>query len=118
MSDAQIFGLYLLENQTAIDEVMNSDHYSPTDKRPVNCPSGCGVQTYPFCLIFVMRELHTKHDNLVNTITAYVPCTRSEVYIPAQLAQFIDAHTPDKLSEYQMSHFAHDVLPQCFTVDL
>ena len=118
MSDAQVFGLYLTENQTAIDEILNSDHYSPMDKRPVNCPSGCVVQTYPYCLISVMRELHTKHDNLVNTITAYVPRTRNEVYTPTQLAQFIGEHTLDKLSEYQMSHFLHDVLAQCFTVDL
>lgn len=99
MSDAQVFGLYLLENQNAIDEIMHSDHSSPTDKRPVNCPSGCVVQTYPYCLISVMRELHTKHKNLVNTVTAYIPRTRTEVYIPAQLAQFIESHTLDKISE-------------------
>ena len=34
MSDAQVFGLYLLENKFAIEEIMNSDHYSPSDKNP------------------------------------------------------------------------------------
>ena len=47
----------------------------------------------------------------------YVPRTRSEVYIPAQLNHFFEAHTPDRLSD-RLVNFVHNVLAQCFTVDL
>ena len=65
-----------------------------------------------------MQELHTKHDNLVNIIAAYVLQTPNEVYIPAQLNQFLEAHTPDKVCDRHLANFAHDFLAQCFDVDL
>ena len=117
-SDAEIFALYLEENVAAIDELMYSDRYSPGDKQPVNCPPGCRIQTYPLGMQKIMRELHTKHDNLVSTFTAYMARSRSEVLVPAQLAPFLHAHfTPDVSNENQHK-FVFEVLCECFNYDI
>ena len=81
-SDAEIFALYLSENEDAIQEILYSDHFTADDKSPINCPSRCRIQTYPKILFNIMRELHTKHDNLVHTHTHYLPRTRKREEVP------------------------------------
>ena len=104
-TDAQFFGLYPSVNEQAILEILYSDHYSPADKSPVNCPPGCRIQTYLHCLLDVMKELHTKHDNLVHTYTHYMPRTRDKVFTPSQLRQFVEAHNEISVNEYQLHDF-------------
>ena len=46
MYDAQIFGIYLFENQHAIQQIRSSGHYFAKDRLPVNFPPGYAVHPY------------------------------------------------------------------------
>ena len=66
----------------------------------------------------IMRELHTEHDNLVSTFTAYMPRSRAEALVPAQLHPFFQAHLSEDFPLDNKQRSVLKVLCQCFTFDI
>ena len=117
-TSADIFAIYLEENAAAIRGILDSPYFTPQEKSPVPCPSGCSVPTYPRILLGVMSALNKKHDNLVKHVCKLRAHKRSEVYTPSQLDQFFRDHLTFHLSTFNRNEFVQDLLCKCFTVNI